>query len=721
MAIRKARSFFSWHYVAILLCFLTLLLPNPTPAQVNFQGDFQKPLSWGGCGVGPNAIMLADLNGDGNLDVVTVDIGVQICLGDGHGNFNFLTSYNTSPGTSCMNCLDNTSALALGDFHHKGVPDIAVGSTNNIRVLLGNGDGTFRISGDSAVTGHPTQIAVADVNGDGNLDLVSVNTDTATISVMLGNGDGTFRPAKNISTSPAPFSIALGDFNGDGKIDAAIAFCSMGQNSAIPFRHDSCSESPVPPQLLLGNGDGTFQPSVSIPNVVGATNSIAARDVNGDGKLDLVIVTSQPYPSLRTVYSSVLEVLLGNGNGTFKPPAGYAINYPQLPGNNIAFGDFNGDGKLDIVVAGEGLNTDVNFGGTIAELTGNGDGTFQPAVFYDDSEVSTAVAAGDVDNDGKPDLVTSDFTQGNGNSGSVLLNANSLARSPTAIVVTSSGTSDPNDPFQPVTLTAAVTVPPGTLTGQRFGGDPIVTFQIDNQTVSANGFTNVALPASPDASGKATITVPFFGSGQHSVLATYPGNSTTLASVSAPITLTVRPNVTGTDLIFLLQGSSSATVSAGHPATFSLSVSSFRPLPPPGTVTLSCSNVSGVTCAFNPPSLVQPGRPIHPVDITLTVSTSPTAAANKKPFPATLFAAFVMVPLFAGFVLASSGKSRFPAACFFLLVVLALAVGCGGGGQPNPTPPPATPSSKLVSLTLTASGGTPSTTAIQQLTIKVTQ
>jgi hypothetical protein len=434
---------------------------------------------------------------------------------------------------------------------HKGVIDIAVGSANNIRVLLGSGDGTFQISRDYAVMGHPTQMAVADVNGDGHLDLVSANADAATISVLLGNGDGTFQPARNIGTSPAPFSIALGDFNADGKIDVAVAYCRMGQNSTVPFRHDSCSESPDAPQLLLGKGDGTFQPGLSIPNIVGATNSIAAADLNGDGKLDLVIVTSRPYPSLGTVYSSILQVLLGNGDATFKPLAGYVVNYPQLPGNNIAFGDFNGDGKLDIVVAGEGVNTDVSFGGSIGELVGNGDGSFQPAVFYCSSELSEAAAVGDVDNDGKPDLVTSDFTQGNGNSGSVMLNAGRLFRSASAILVTTTTTSDPSDPFQPVTLSTIVTVPPGTLTGQPFGADPIVTFQIDNQTVSVNSFTSVSLPASPDSSGKATITTPFLSSGQHSVFATYPGNSTTLASVSAPIVVTIQPNVTGTDLVFL--------------------------------------------------------------------------------------------------------------------------------------------------------------------------
>jgi hypothetical protein len=182
----------------VILVLLTAVSPSVVYAQSNFQGDFQKPLWWVGCCVGPNAIALADVNGDGNLDAITVDVTVNVCLGAGHGGFQHLAFYSASPATSCMNCAENTSALAVGDFDHKGVPDIAVGSTNNIRILLGNGDGTFRISGDYPVIGHPTQIALADLNGDGNLDLVSANTDTATLSVLLGNGDGTFRPASNI-------------------------------------------------------------------------------------------------------------------------------------------------------------------------------------------------------------------------------------------------------------------------------------------------------------------------------------------------------------------------------------------------------------------------------------------------------------------------------------------------------------------------------------------
>jgi hypothetical protein len=140
MAIRTDRMFFTPHRVAILLIFLTMSFSSRTLAQARFQCDFQKPLSWSGCGVGPNAVMLADLNGDNNLDVVAVDIGVRICLGDGHGNFKFFAAYPTPTSGA----IDYTSALAIGDFaqrsnrHRRGLCKQYSGALGQWRRNLSN-------------------------------------------------------------------------------------------------------------------------------------------------------------------------------------------------------------------------------------------------------------------------------------------------------------------------------------------------------------------------------------------------------------------------------------------------------------------------------------------------------------------------------------------------------------------------------------------------------
>src|SRR5438034_215867 len=129
--------------------------------------------------------------------------------------------------------------VAVGDFNGDDKFDLAVANFHSadVSVLLGNGDGTFPPAINSGLGGSPV---VADINGDGKLDLVTEG------SVRLGNGDGTFKPAVNFSTGASPISVAVGDFNRDGKPDLAVANNGSGNVS-----------------VLLGNGDGTFQPAVN--------------------------------------------------------------------------------------------------------------------------------------------------------------------------------------------------------------------------------------------------------------------------------------------------------------------------------------------------------------------------------------------------------------------------------------------------------------------------
>src|SRR5207253_2538010 len=155
------------------------------------------------------------------------------------------------------------------------------------------------------------------------------------VPVLLGKGDGTFQVEANYGTGSNPGSVAAGsvaegDFNGDSKPDLAVVSLSS-TNVAV----------------LLGNGDGTFQSAVDY--AAGANlNSVAVGDPNRDGNLDLAVANNNLGSS--DTPGTNISVLLGNGDGTFQAPVNYgAQKYPS----SIAVGDFNTDGKLDLVVANE--------------------------------------------------------------------------------------------------------------------------------------------------------------------------------------------------------------------------------------------------------------------------------------------------------------------------------------------------------------------------------
>src|SRR5437867_4041424 len=225
-------------------------------------------------------------------------------------------------------------AVAAGDFSGGGGLDLAVINylTNTISVLAGNGDGTFGVQATYAVGSGPASITAQDVNGDGKLDLVVGNFLSTTVSVLLGNGNGTFQPARNFDAGPNPAFAAVGDFNGDGKPDLAAANYYANTFS-----------------VLLGNGDETFQPARLFAAGSGP-NSAVARDFNADGKVDLVVADYGP----STQRATTVSVLLGNGDGTFQPPLSFEAGASPA---FVVEGDFNFDGVLDLAVANYDGNT----------------------------------------------------------------------------------------------------------------------------------------------------------------------------------------------------------------------------------------------------------------------------------------------------------------------------------------------------------------------------
>jgi hypothetical protein len=224
----------------------------------------------------------------------------------------------------------------------------------------------------------------ADFNNDGKLDLATSSYDDATgdgsVSVLLGNGNGSFQPARTFATGPYTFALTAGDFNADGKIDLATA------NNVGSEKYDV--------SILLGNGDGTYAPAVGFSAPYAW--SISAGDLNADGNLDLVTTADDGWGT------DSVSVLLGLGDGSFAAPITYDSYYGQVFSPTLA--DFNGDGNVDVAVAGWQMY------GALVYL-GNGDGTLQePLVFENDTTAgSNSITAADFNADGKIDLVTSNY------------------------------------------------------------------------------------------------------------------------------------------------------------------------------------------------------------------------------------------------------------------------------------------------------------------------
>lgn len=317
----------------------------------NGDGTFQLAETYDSGGQAPLAIAIADVNRDGKPDIVVANSGsgtVGVLLGNGDGTFQPAVTYDSG---------GPPADLVVADVNRDGKPDLVVVTCSTVgcfdqggavAVLLGNGDGTFR----APVTygaGIPTSAAVADVNGDGNPDVVVANWDNpGTVAVLLGKGDGTFKAAVFYGSGGIQAtSIAVADVNGDNKPDLLVAN-SCG--SAI-----NCPDVDGSVGVLLGNGDGTFQATVAYDSGGPAAASIAVGDVNGDGKRDLA-VTSWDY--------GTVSVLLGNGDGTFQPALTYGSG-GVMPAP-VLIVDVNGDGLPDLIVG----NFESYIGGPLDGIVG---------------------------------------------------------------------------------------------------------------------------------------------------------------------------------------------------------------------------------------------------------------------------------------------------------------------------------------------------------------
>jgi hypothetical protein len=254
--------------------------------------------------------------------------------------------------------------------------------------------------------GATQSVVVTDVNGDGRADLVVAlqNNPGAThvfnglVAVLLGNGDGTYAAATTYdSAGMQPFSLAVGDINGDSKPDIVVAnFCNYVENT--------CSVTTF--GLLLGHGDGTFAPAVPMQLGGNSASSVAIADLNNDGVMDIVATVLAA-----TAAGPAVEVLIGNGDATFRAPMFVAAGDDDL--RSVTVGHVNGDAAPDLVLTGNKAGGDGHSHGTVSILIGMGDGTFQPVVKYDSGASpggwANAAALADFNSDGRLDVTIANY------------------------------------------------------------------------------------------------------------------------------------------------------------------------------------------------------------------------------------------------------------------------------------------------------------------------
>jgi alpha-tubulin suppressor-like RCC1 family protein len=316
----------------------------------------------------PTQLTAGDFNKDSKKDVAVVnelDHNISIALGNGDGTFQ--SSVNIG---YLMN--SRPSGIEAADINGDGNEDLVVVRhlKNTMAVFAGNGDGTFQAPALYSTGTMPLMPATGDWDGDGDTDLAVVNRDSNNVSVYFNNGSGTFGSAVNYPSGSYPYWVTAADLNGDNLSDLITA----------NYSSDNLS-------VLISQGNGTFDSAVNY--LTGPDPScVAVGDLNGDDVPDLFVIQNANY----------VGTLLGNGNGTFQAQTNHAIPPSASPITGTV-ADLNGDGKNDLVIAGE-------WNDTVIVRLGNGDGTFQEAVSFLAGSGPYMVLAEDFNDDSKPDLVT---------------------------------------------------------------------------------------------------------------------------------------------------------------------------------------------------------------------------------------------------------------------------------------------------------------------------
>jgi hypothetical protein len=588
--------------------------------------------------------------------------------------------------------------IAAGDFNGDGKPDIAVpdyyGKT--VAVYLNRGDGIFGAPVVTTLNIPNTlgAILVGDINEDGKQDLIVSTVAGSQFAIpLLGKGDGTFSQQPGIANSFGFQDAKLADFNGDGHLDLFL-----GGNGE--------------PYLFLGQGDGTFvQQSIPNGSFPGAYYSIAVGDVNGDTLLD-VIGADDGDPGYGGGSIDVFPATAGGGFGSPTFFQSSTISNPQT----VDLADFNHDGKLDLLVSGNG--------GVFVAL-GNGDGTFQlqPSQLILIFGMQTASGSDsitglqlDLNLDGRPDVAALDGTagiltlllnDGTGTFPNALSSPYIYQLAPNSFRVVSADFNGDGLPDFAVSNSAGKFV--SVLLSTRSGSTPIISIASSGNAALVGSIVSLQVKASGtattptgavtftdgattigtqqlDSNGSATITTSSLSTGVHSIVASYAGDSNYIP-VSSPA---LSESITDFQLSL---AQSSQTVAAGASATYAMTVTPVAGFS--GEVTFTCSGLPVLAQCSSAMANATSG----PTNTNVVVNTAAATSAQNRLASNSIY----YCVLLGAFSICYTSRRRitFTGSSAVLLIALAAGLsGCGGGNKGSGQP--GTPSG-TTSFTITAS------------------
>ena len=645
----------------------------------------------------PNIFSLtATVPGTGN----TLPTGMVSFADESNGNAVLGTALLTSEtGTGFASSLllpvtsQNTGNTVLtADFNGDGFPDLVILGNNTISVLLGNGDGTFTAA-PSPSNDLPGAIAVGDFNGDGIPDLaVAPVLDEGNSEVLLGNGDGTFSIANG--------SLGIGSGVATSNSIAAADFNGDGKLDIV----EACASlGDQPCNLLLiqsGNGDGTFIEFSSVPLSFLGSQSMAVGDFNGDGQPDVAVTNSG---------TNGVNVFLNNGGGL---SAVSAIPATGTGPTSIAAADFNGDGKLDLAVANYGSNN-------VTILLGNGDGTFTAAASPATGTAPNSVAVADFNGDGVPDLAVANagssnvtILLGNGDGTFTAAASPATGTAPNSVAVADFNGDGVPDLAVANAGSSNVTIllgnGDGTFTAAAGPAADTGSTSVVLADFNGDGKEDLVVANSGDSSATALLAetaltiatvnnISPVGAGTHLVKAIYSGDANYGGSTSAAVSLTVAPPS-------ITLSATPVSVVAGATGASTLTITPMNGFS--GTVTLACDGVSMPgsandvpTCSSIPPVTISGNAP---ATATLSIQTQPgTTPAQYMEF---MYAANSNLAAIADTTVVVTVTA--PAPSFALTNTIVSIATPGGSGTSTITISPSSGFTGSVALSCTVTGPT---------------